>query len=847
MTYNDLHQKFSTLRTSPLRPDTLVAAKKKALSKRVEASSLGSDQLLIFSNWRNEASADEKLEEISRFLSKAIELLNTMLPPEVRDVLEAGGLMSKYLEKRVGEEGFGVFFDNFRLYFQLISKSEDIEARDKALALFPPKRDSEYACLGGMANQLEEACRVLRPETRLSACFDEFLAESIVAHHLTSDVRPANQIHLPKLLASKLGVPGSVISSLDRYYLSPIRGVPAWKFFEIYLAFTSMDIEHRYSLAEIRESLSATFEVLKKEDVQPDDVKLLRSQPIFGLLEEAFGPIDLNSAEYQEIVDTDDGNYMVQFRAEGFIHLIDRLVDPASQIEHDAFSDVFLEDGSTKLAQDLAESEDPKVLERSIVKLGILADDFKGSSPITFSWVIYKMGCILEPGTKDPLSVGQAKLQKMKANKDQLSLIGDQWIEKCLDRFEAFENGDQLESRFMQCLRSDKIGLAHHMIDHKPFVLFFQKSFCTLKERVPNFLWEYQMSDLLGSNLQSRLDFVMSSARFLPLKGGNLDLKDAFTESFLKTLDKTLVWGTREDLFLNALDQNNLPIARYIATKNLLKDLPYSGSDQLGKALLNGEIEKVEVLLKTGAATVVAQHQNPWCQAISGGHLECVKALIKAGHSPKGKWIHDENPITIAARHGQKAILEYFLTYDVRLGEQKERSPVGASLRGGHIEVMQLLLEKGADANALHLGKLPLVQALERGKEEAVDLLLASGADVNLRDRSGKRPLFSAIRSDNPDLIEKVLKAGASPIKLDQGKRSILGSIDETTPDRIVQMLVEALPPEIRPEIQVSLEKKHFQNADRRLTQWIWSQYPQAKRVRMTLGRAKKYVNWLVK
>ncbi len=81
----------------------------------------------------------------------------------------------------------------------------------------------------------------------------------------------------------------------------------------------------------------------------------------------------------------------------------------------------------------------------------------------------------------------------------------------------------------------------------------------------------------------------------------------------------------------------------------------------------------------------------------------------------------------------------------------------------GHSEVVNLLLERGADINstANTLGGGPLMTAAEKGRLEVVKLLLAKGADVNEGGRMGFTPLMAASEKGQLDIVKELLDKGA--------------------------------------------------------------------------------------
>ena len=216
---------------------------------------------------------------------------------------------------------------------------------------------------------------------------------------------------------------------------------------------------------------------------------------------------------------------------------------------------------------------------------------------------------------------------------------------------------------------------------------------------------------------------------------------------------------------------------------NAKKDGGYAA---LHLAVRSGSLTAVEVLLAAGANPSIAtgKYQNqPLHLAAEIGPprkaVPIIKALLAAGAAPDARDYCGRTPAHDAASYGHveglAALLDAGVPVDSGAGTQRGSLLDCAcwSRSTNAAQVVRLLLQRGAAVNpGPQRATSPLQCAVARGRVDVMDLLLEAGAEVDVRDRAGKQPLMWRSSSSDHRLTAvtaaRLLAAGADPNAADE-------------------------------------------------------------------------------
>ena len=119
-----------------------------------------------------------------------------------------------------------------------------------------------------------------------------------------------------------------------------------------------------------------------------------------------------------------------------------------------------------------------------------------------------------------------------------------------------------------------------------------------------------------------------------------------------------------------------------------------------------------------------------------------------------------------AALLGQFATADCAICCDANLECRDEEgageTPLMFACQGGHLDIVKLLIEHGANVNTLDFdGDTALAHAARKGENKIVKFLIDAGADVNVRNRYKFTALDYAVRTLNLESQKHLLRAGA--------------------------------------------------------------------------------------
>lgn len=166
----------------------------------------------------------------------------------------------------------------------------------------------------------------------------------------------------------------------------------------------------------------------------------------------------------------------------------------------------------------------------------------------------------------------------------------------------------------------------------------------------------------------------------------------------------------------------------------------------------------VEYLLAkdVGIAIETSRHMTALDYAVKYGNEECARILIE-----RGIRVDLNKCLNFAATAGHLNILQLLLEKgaDFNTQDSTGATPLSLSVTRDHEECVKLLLENGANIEP----EVNLLEAAKLDNPAILRLLLAQGVDVNTKDSTSATALEIAVRNGREDFVHILVESGANP------------------------------------------------------------------------------------
>ncbi|XP_070691599.1 B-cell lymphoma 3 protein homolog [Pempheris klunzingeri] len=160
--------------------------------------------------------------------------------------------------------------------------------------------------------------------------------------------------------------------------------------------------------------------------------------------------------------------------------------------------------------------------------------------------------------------------------------------------------------------------------------------------------------------------------------------------------------------------------------------------------------------------------QTPLHLAVITQQANMVEVLLEAGADPAALDRNGQTALHLCCEYDQRDCLSVVLSPSssstcLEIRNYQGLSPLHLAVLRGHRDLARMLLDAGADINAMDIksGQSPLMHAVESNNADMVHFLIESGCDVNSQSYSGNTALHSACGRGQVDTVRLLLKSGA--------------------------------------------------------------------------------------
>lgn len=170
------------------------------------------------------------------------------------------------------------------------------------------------------------------------------------------------------------------------------------------------------------------------------------------------------------------------------------------------------------------------------------------------------------------------------------------------------------------------------------------------------------------------------------------------------------------------------------------------------------------LVVAIGSGAVTAGSYEDFFIAIKRDDAREIASLLNRGFDPNTLDPKGLPGLVLAVQEPSLKVAEVLIRWPktiVEVRTRKDESPLMLASLKGHADLARKLVERGADVNKT--GWTPLHYAATGGHLQIMNLLLENHAYIDAESPNGTTPLMMAAHYGTPEAVKLLLEAGADP------------------------------------------------------------------------------------